>query len=177
MPKRDNLHVIEPFESEVWNNGILGLSKRVRVGPQDGDPPDVPGDHDELHWDKTGLLHGGSGVDNEFTKPGAIGDPYNETLKVPVMPAQVQSCGQKCAEQDRLAREHCNVIRQRVAAWMKDSGCPSSVRGFKKRAKASCGSTKKVAAKVATKSKSRVAPVAKPRGGGVKCKGGKCFRV
>jgi hypothetical protein len=94
-----------------------------------------------LHF-KGGKLHGSTAYPNPNTAPGATGDPYNETLVVTNLQQQIQSCGQKCAEQDRLAREHCNVIRQRVAAWMKDSGCPSSVRGFKKRAKASCAKKK-----------------------------------
>lgn len=68
-------------------------------------------------------------------------DPYNELLTVaPYVPLPV-TCSDKCVEQDRLARQHCDMIRKRVAQWMKDSGCPSSVKGMKRR-KRTCRKSK-----------------------------------
>lgn len=61
--------------------------------------------------------------------------PYNEPITIPEYRATPMTCGDECAEQDRLARQHCDIIRKRVAQWMEDSGCPSSVRGFRLRKK------------------------------------------
>ena len=63
--------------------------------------------------------------------------PYKETINIPEYRAAPMTCGDKCAEQDRLARQHCDMIRKRVAQWFKDTGCPSSIRGFKMKSK--CG--------------------------------------
>ncbi len=155
----------------------------IPVGPQDGEPMDaentIPDPTQNLHFDNN-MIHGGTGEANPNVESGAAGDPYTESLVVSAGtgPAPL-TCGAKCAADDRLAKEHCNIIRKRVAQWMKDSGCPSSVKGFKKRSKvkASCGVKAKTKVdptkmKMIRDIKSRrVYPKAVK-----KCVGGKCKR-
>lgn len=71
-------------------------------------------------------------------------DPYTEELKVAPYVAKPLTCSDRCDEEEKLARVHCDAIRKRVQQWMKDSGCPSSIKGFKKKPK--CGYRKKAAA-------------------------------
>ena len=74
----------------------------------------------------------------------AAADPYKEPLFVAPYTAPPLTCGDRCDEEEKLARVHCDAIRKRVQQWMKDSGCPSSIKGFKKKPK--CGYRKKAAA-------------------------------
>ena len=101
----------------------------------------------EQHWKvdaqtKAVTLHD-QPFNETFVEPktDAITHPYNEPITVPKYRATPMTCGDKCAEQDRLARQHCDMIRKRVAQWMKDSGCPSSVKGMKRR-KRTCRKSK-----------------------------------
>ena len=73
---------------------------------------------------------------NETDGTGAT-SPYDEPLVVSPLVQQPRDCYGNCQEQERLARVHCDIIRKRVAQWMKDTGCASSVRGFKQKSK--CG--------------------------------------
>ena len=73
----------------------------------------------------------------ESEKDPAGTTPYNEPLSVAPLVQQPRDCYGNCQEQERLARVHCDIIRKRVAQWMKDTGCASSVRGFKQKSK--CG--------------------------------------
>jgi hypothetical protein len=75
---------------------------------------------------------------------GANTDPYLEPLTVAEYRPPPLTCGDRCDEEEKLARVHCDAIRKRVQQWMKDSGCPSSIKGFKKKPK--CGYRKKAAA-------------------------------
>lgn len=115
----------------------------------DGPPANTGQDKErafEQHWvvdpnTKAVKLHK-KDFNETFTEPPATGPdsadhPYNETISIPPLRQVPMTCGDKCAEQDRLARQHCDMIRKRVAQWMKDSGCPSSIRGFKMKTK--CG--------------------------------------
>ena len=70
--------------------------------------------------------------------------PYNEPLVVAPLVAQPRTCTENCEEQQRLARVHCDIIRKRVAQWLKDTGCASSVRAFKQK-RNKCGSYTKPA--------------------------------
>ena len=79
-------------------------------------------------------LHGQPAVTGmESEKEPAGTTPYNEPLVVSALVRQPMTCADNCAEQERLARVHCDIIRKRVAQWMKDTGCASSVRGFKQK--------------------------------------------
>ena len=92
-----------------------------------------------------GLIHALEGNDPKV-QPGsgnAISDPYLEPLTVPIYTPPPLTCGDRCDEEEKLARVHCDAIRKRVQQWMKDSGCPSSIKGFKKKPK--CGYRKKAA--------------------------------
>ena len=70
---------------------------------------------------------------------GDEGDPYNEPMTIPPYHKVPATCADNCAEQERLAKVHCDIIRQRVAQWMKDTGCASSVRAFKINKPSCCG--------------------------------------
>lgn len=60
-------------------------------------------------------------------------DPYSRKLTVAPYVSKPVTCGEKCVEQDKAAKLHCDAIRKRVTQWMKDSGCPSSLKGKKKK--------------------------------------------
>lgn len=62
------------------------------------------------------------------------GDPYNEAITIPAYRTNLPTtCASKCAQEEADAKIHCDAIRRRIAQWMMDSGCPSSVRGFVKK--------------------------------------------
>lgn len=75
-------------------------------------------------------------------------DPYKEPLIVQPYRETPETCRGKCAKQDKLAKQHCDMVRKRVGQWFKDTGCPSSIKGFKMKSK--CG--RKKAVSVASKS-------------------------
>lgn len=126
--------------------GATGFDSMAAAILGDGPPP-VMGQaakEKNQHWKEpdptTGVvkLHDRD-FNEKFTEP-AVTDPmhpYKEAITIPEYRATPMTCGDKCAEQDRLARQHCDMIRKRVAQWFKDTGCPSSIRGFKMKSK--CG--------------------------------------
>jgi hypothetical protein len=98
------------------------------------------------HFLTPGLIHDKPGNDPSV-QPGSgdvTKDPYLEPLKVSEYTPPPLTCGDRCDEEEKLARVHCDAIRKRVQQWMKDSGCPSSIKGFKKKPK--CGYRKKASA-------------------------------
>ena len=90
---------------------------------------------------------------------GDEGNPYDEPLSVSALVQQPKTCYENCQDADKAARVHCDIIRKRVAQWMKDTGCASSVRGFKQKTK--CG--KKKAAKKTTTTKATATRSGKPK--------------
>lgn len=65
---------------------------------------------------------------------GKKGDPYKEEIIIPAYRTnEPTTCASKCAQEEADAKLHCDAIRRRIAQWMMDSGCPSSVRGFVKK--------------------------------------------
>jgi hypothetical protein len=51
----------------------------------------------------------------------ATNDPYLEPLTVGPYRSPPLTCGDRCDEEEKLARVHCDAIRKRVQQWMKDS--------------------------------------------------------
>ena len=120
-----------PFDSMV--NSMYG----------DGIPPDTgQAEKDKIqHFtpstDGTGALmvHGKApNAPENVVGSGKDGDPYKETITIPPYRTdQPTTCASKCAQEEADAKIHCDAIRRRIAQWMMDSGCPSSVRGFVKK--------------------------------------------
>lgn len=49
-------------------------------------------------------------------------------------------CAKACIEQNKLIDENCRILRLRVQEFLKNKGCPSSVRAYKKSTKGkACG--------------------------------------
>ena len=44
-------------------------------------------------------------------------------------------CAAQCAREELDLKEGCDIIRKRVALWLKNQHCPSKVTGFKKASK------------------------------------------
>jgi len=77
--------------------------------------------------------------------PFNITDPDNAfTVPLPevgLYDGRPPSCYDRCKEEDIKGRKVCTVIRQRVAEWLKDNGCPSVIRAAKT-GRRRCGATR-----------------------------------
>lgn len=90
----------------------------------------------------------GQNVDTTVTVTTDQIDPLAAMLNLPTGPEPTvpgQGCWDECKRQDEKRKEDCDVFRRRVARAMKEYGCPSIVRGYKKtrRTKATCATKKK----------------------------------
>lgn len=76
--------------------------------------------------------------DEEFvTATGVVDrpviDPYTRPLTVAPYTTKPETCGDRCDREEKQAKVHCDAVRKRVAQWLKDSGCPSSLKPRKGR--------------------------------------------
>lgn len=124
----DDFEEVLEFEDTTVGDGV--------PDPNSGQDPKVR----DLHFKRDAAsnlkIHDEDPVEGQ-NRTDETKDPYRETLVIPPYRDTPETCSENCARQDWLARQHCDMIRKRVAQWMKDSGCPSSVRGFKRKTK--CG--------------------------------------
>ena len=54
---------------------------------------------------------------------------------VPETTEPANLCAAQCAREELDLKEGCDIIRKRVALWLKNQHCPSKVTGFKKASK------------------------------------------
>lgn len=117
-----------------------------------------------LHFKDPFSVHGLADFPNPNYTADTLKHAYTEDLIVgPYYPPAV-TCGEKCAAQDKLAKEHCDMVRKRVAQWFKDTGCPSAIKGFKtkttKCGKRKSSSSTKTSAKTSAAKKIKVSSTA-----------------
>lgn len=94
-----------------------------------------------LHFKDPFSVHGLPDFPNPNYTADTLKHAYTEELIVPQYYPPAVTCGEKCAAQDKLAKEHCDMVRKRVAQWFKDTGCPSAIKGFKTKT-TKCGKRK-----------------------------------
>lgn len=48
-------------------------------------------------------------------------------LVLPLLDEVPQTCNAACADQERIRREQCTILRKRVAMWLRKNNCPSTL--------------------------------------------------
>ena len=104
----------------------------------------------------------GTNADSNAPKPLASFDLYKDTVDfcektylppIPPCPKDPEddgNCWTACKKLEAIREKNCDVIRQRVAAYMKMQGCPSVIRAYRKTN--TCGGTSIPRATTATRS-------------------------
>ena len=112
------------------------------------DPKHTPNDdkqpHAPLGWNVNFETNNDSEVQALATNPMKLELPKVEPPKA--------TCESGCDAYNKRQEEGCDHVRKRVALWLKQHGCPSIVKGYKKPPK--CGYKKKTTKAKATASRS-----------------------
>ena len=64
-------------------------------------------------------------------------------LELPKVEPAKPTCEGACDAYNKRQEEGCDHVRKRAALWLKQHGCPSIVKGYKKKNKSKCGAPKK----------------------------------
>ena len=115
--------------------------------------------------------HDGQPFADQFVQAPSASNPHPATLKEgydfsnvkmhielpPLAELAGPTCRDDCALKQKQLTDACNVQRQRVQLWLKNNGCPSTVKAVGK-PKKGCGN--------ASKARKRSTAVTKKTGGG-----------
>lgn len=118
---------------DASGNGIG--SSPMDTGGLDGNPA-TSGFADALGGASNAFMGGGS--NNQTARSGAFGSGCNNRPQT-----QSQACFGQCKEQARQERCRCIGARKQAAETLKAQGCPSVVRGYKRKTYKKCGYRKR----------------------------------
>lgn len=97
----------------------------VEIDTSGGLDPGALGDNDNACGQKACTLSA-----KEIVEQILGGD--NEVLKLEENPDPRADCAEACVAQGKLIDENCKILRLRCQEFLKNKGCPSSIKAYKK---------------------------------------------